>query len=87
MIALARQLSSVGLQTIADGEAEQAENKAKHLRKQLQEQKKLLGSKDREASKLQADLGKEQQRVDAVNDKSVLASVYYLQPLCLHKGK
>lgn len=63
------------MQTIADGEAEQAENKATYLQKQLQEQKKLLGSKEKEASKLQADLAKEQQRVDIVTQQSVLPRV------------
>lgn len=63
------------MQTTADGEAEQAENKAAHLRKQLQQQKKLLGSKEKEASKLQADLAKEQQQVDAVTEQSVPPAV------------
>ena len=53
-----------------------------HLRKELQEQKKLLGSKEKEASRLQSDLAKEQQRVDAVTQQSVAA----LSPKIQNKG-
>lgn len=56
---------------MADGEAEQAETKASHLRKQLSEHQRMLGSKEKGASKLQAELAKEQQRVDTCTRQSV----------------
>ena len=49
----------------ADGEAEQAKTRAGHLSKQLAEHKKMLGSKEREASKLQSELKREQDTVES----------------------
>jgi len=47
-------------QTAADGEMQQADIRAKHLQKQLAEQKKALSTKDKETGTLQKDLQKHQ---------------------------
>lgn len=54
------------VQTSANAEAKQAETRVKHLQKQLAEQRRALGSRDKETAKLQAELSKGQAAVDAV---------------------
>ncbi|KAK9829006.1 hypothetical protein WJX72_003368 [[Myrmecia] bisecta] len=51
-------------QTAAEADAKQADMKAKHLQKQLAEQRKALGSKETEAAKLQKDLQRKQSLVE-----------------------
>lgn len=50
--------------------AKQADARAKHLQKQLAEEKKALGSKNQEAVKLQADLAKQRSVVDTCIQRS-----------------
>ncbi len=53
------------MQTSAEAEAKQADMRSKHLQKQLAEQHKSLQSMEKEAVKLQRDLGKEEAAVQA----------------------
>ncbi len=52
------------MQTAADGEAKQADMRAKHLKKQLADQRKALSSKEKEAKDLENKLRAEQAKVD-----------------------
>lgn len=55
---------AVCLQTAAEGEAKQADIRAKHLKKQLAEQQKGLASKKREAEDLEGKLRTQQRQVE-----------------------
>lgn len=52
------------LQTEAEAEAKAADTRCKHLQKQLAEQRKALASKQKEGSKLQQELAREQAAVE-----------------------
>lgn len=59
------------MQTAADAEAEQAATKAKHLAKQLAEQRKALRTKDKEAAGLASELAAAKRAVDTCTTKCV----------------
>lgn len=56
-------------QTSADAEAKAAHIKAKHLTKQMAEQRRQLASKDKEATRLQAELAAAQKAVSTCQNK------------------
>ncbi len=59
-----RLADATNAQTAADAEAKAADIRAKHLTKQASEQRRALGAKDKEASRLQAELAAAQRAVD-----------------------
>ena len=76
---------STHVQTKAEADTKQADARAKHLQKQLAEQRRALSSKEKEAGQLQAQLAKEQAAVDSCkqrwatgpnNPESVLPAIW-----------